>query len=73
MDAGVLTAMCSYNRINDVHACENNETIGDLKNALGFDGFIMSDWFATHSTAGSVNAGLGTLLCCTICILYMCC
>jgi beta-glucosidase len=51
--------MCSYNRINDVYGCENNETIGhDLRGIMGFEGWIMSDWTATKSTVNSVKAGL---------------
>ena len=46
----------SDNKINYVWSCENPDTLGDLKNHLGFDGFVMSDWGATHST--SIMAGL---------------
>ena len=56
--AGVLSVMCSYNRINDVWACHNNETLRHLKDNLGFKGFVVSDWTATHSTSQSMNAGL---------------
>jgi beta-glucosidase-like glycosyl hydrolase len=50
---------CSYNRINGAWACENNATLGqDLKKVLGFDGFVMSDWGATHSTVQAMSAGL---------------
>ena len=48
---------CSYNRINGVHACENEVTLAnDLKKTTGFKGYVMSDWGATHST--SLMAGL---------------
>jgi beta-glucosidase len=41
--------MCSYNKVNDVYSCENNGTLNnDLRNSLGFTGFVMSDWNATH-------------------------
>ena len=34
---------CSYNRINDVYACENNETLNtELKGYGGFAGWVMS-------------------------------
>lgn len=46
---GVGSAMCSYNKINGVFSCENKETLRDLKEGLGFTGFVMSDWGATHS------------------------
>jgi beta-glucosidase len=58
--AGVLSVMCSYNRINDVHGCQNPTTLGDLKDTRGmqFKGWVMSDWLATHSTVDSMKAGL---------------
>lgn len=30
----------------------------DLKQRMGFEGWVMSDWTATHSTAKAANAGL---------------
>ncbi len=57
--AGVGAVMCSYNRILGIYACENAATQnGLLKGELGFQGWIMSDWGATHSTAGAANNGL---------------
>jgi beta-glucosidase len=44
VDAGVGSAMCSYNRINNTYACENNSTLPTLKGMYGFDGWVMSDW-----------------------------
>lgn len=58
VDVGVLSVMCAYNRINDVYACENNNTFTHLRDTMGFKGFIFSDWTATKSTADSVHAGL---------------
>ena len=58
VEAGVGAVMCSYNRVNGVYACEDPDTLSDLKTELGFSGFVMSDWGATHSTAASANAGL---------------
>jgi beta-glucosidase len=47
VDAGVGTAMCSFNAINGVPGCANSETETDiLKNRWGFDGFIESDYTA---------------------------
>ena len=40
--------MCSYNKINGVYSCQNKVELGHLRQ-MGFDGFIMSDWGATHS------------------------
>lgn len=56
--AGVGAVMCSYNSVNGVHSCENPDTLNILDRALGFQGFVMSDWGATHSTVASANAGL---------------
>jgi beta-glucosidase len=59
VDAGAGAVMCSYNRINGTYACENAQTLTDtLKVAWRFQGFVMSDWWATHSTVASADAGL---------------
>ncbi|MTV37715.1 glycoside hydrolase family 3 C-terminal domain-containing protein [Duganella radicis] len=51
--------MCSYNRLNGVHACENAYLLTEvLKQDWGFKGWVMSDWGATHSTIPAANAGL---------------
>jgi beta-glucosidase len=51
--------MCSYNRINGNHACENSYTLRDvLKKDWGFKGFVISDWGGTHSTEKASAAGL---------------
>jgi beta-glucosidase len=51
--------MCSYNKINNTWACENEVTLTEvLKNQMGFKGFVMSDWWATHTTEKAANAGL---------------
>eukprot|EP00659_Diplonema_papillatum_P014346 gene14346-22009_t len=48
--AGVGSVMCSYNKINGTWSCENPDTLGrDLKARNGFQGWVMSDWGATHS------------------------
>jgi beta-glucosidase-like glycosyl hydrolase len=54
--AGLTSVMCSYNLINGTYACENNRTInGILKNELGFQGFVTSDWYAQHSTISAMT------------------
>lgn len=57
-EAGVLSVMCSYNKVNDVYACQNNETLAHLRDYLGFNGWIVSDWTATKSTSQSLLAGI---------------
>jgi beta-glucosidase len=47
VDAGVGTAMCSFNAINGVPGCANHQTETDiLKREWGFNGFIESDYTA---------------------------
>ncbi|KIO17331.1 glycoside hydrolase family 3 protein [Tulasnella calospora MUT 4182] len=56
VQAGVASVMCSY--MNGTWACENPKLLNDLlKRELGFEGYVMSDWQATHST-DSANQGL---------------
>ena len=51
--------MCSYNRVNDVYACENDYLLHDvLKKDFNFQGFVVSDWGGTHSAAKASHAGL---------------
>lgn len=57
--ADLGAAMCSFNKINGVSACENETVLTDiLRSKLGFQGFMMSDYGANLSTAASANAGL---------------
>ncbi|KAG8686014.1 hypothetical protein FRC11_009671, partial [Ceratobasidium sp. 423] len=59
VQAGVASIMGSYNQVNGTYACENDHILNKiLKSELGFKGYVMSDWWATHSGAPSVNAGL---------------
>ena len=58
-DSSVQSVMCSYNQVNDTYSCENTHLLSDiLKNGWGFPGFVMSDWWATHSTVAAALAGL---------------
>lgn len=57
--AGTCNIMCSYNRINNSHSCQNSKVLnGILKQELGFQGFVVSDWNAQHSGVASALAGL---------------
>ena len=65
---GAAAVMCSYNKvtITGPHsdnvtnwACEHPAALeGYLRGKLGFEGWVMSDWGATHSTDASLRAGL---------------
>ena len=39
--AGVLSVMCSYNRVNDVYACENADILSHLRDKMGFSGWSL--------------------------------
>lgn len=57
--AKVSSLMCSYNRINGSYACQNSKIQnGLMKEELGFQGYIMSDWGATHTGMAAIDAGL---------------
>lgn len=53
------SVMCAYNRINGDYACENRHLLTDvLRMQWGYQGFVMSDWGAVHSTEKAALAGL---------------
>ncbi|KAL2782752.1 glycosyl hydrolase family 3 N terminal domain-containing protein [Aspergillus keveii] len=57
--AGVGAIMCSYQQINNSYGCQNSYLLNKvLKAELGYQGFVMSDWAATHSGVGSALAGM---------------
>lgn len=57
--AGVGSVMCSYNQVNNSYACQNSKVLNNLlKDELGFQGFVMSDWQAQHTGVASALAGL---------------
>ncbi len=61
--AGTGSIMCSYNRVNNSYACQNSKTLnGLLKTELGFEGFVMSDWYAEHAGVASALAGLDLVM-----------
>ena len=72
VDSGVKTIMPSFSSINGVRMHYNKELItGVLKEKWGFDGFVISDWEATHfipgndlkeQTINAVNTGIDMLM-----------
>ncbi len=56
--AGVSSVMCSYNRINGPYSCGNPDNLKTmLKGEIHFQGFVTSDWGATHAS-DFINSGL---------------
>ncbi|KAI7527526.1 putative beta-glucosidase, partial [Hortaea werneckii] len=48
--AGAGSVMCSYQRANNSYGCQNSKLMnGLLKTELGFQGFVVSDWYAVHT------------------------
>jgi len=53
------TIMAAYNRINGIYACSHDELINQiLKKEWGFDGLVISDWYAAKDTVGNYVGGL---------------
>ncbi len=62
IEADPWAVMGSYNKVNGTYGCEHKYLIRDiLMERWNFDGFVVSDWFATRpieTTEGCVNGGL---------------
>ncbi len=58
-EADTWTVMGAYNKLNGTYCCENDDLLlRILKEDWGFEGLVVSDWGATHSTAEAANGGL---------------
>jgi beta-glucosidase len=59
IEAQPWTVMCSYNRINGVHASQNSWLLTDvLRGEWGFEGLVVSDWGAVARRVPALRAGL---------------
>jgi beta-glucosidase len=57
--AGTWGIMSSYNRLNGTYTSEHSWLLDQvLRKEWNYSGIVMSDWFGSHSTAPTVNAGL---------------
>lgn len=57
--AGALGIMTAYNRMNGLFCAENEWLLRDvLRHEWGFEGFVVTDWFAGFTTEGGARAGL---------------
>jgi len=51
--------MAAYNRLLGDYCCENKWLLTDvLRNRWGFDGLVISDWYAVNDIIKSINSGL---------------
>jgi beta-glucosidase len=58
-DSDAQMAMCAYSLVNGTYNCQNDPLLnGVLKGDLGFNGFVLSDDYATQSSVPSALAGL---------------
>lgn len=56
---GVWAMLTAYNRVNGVPCAEHAQVLRAwLKNELGWDGLVTSDWFGTQQGLASLQAGL---------------
>ncbi|MFB7863213.1 glycoside hydrolase family 3 C-terminal domain-containing protein [Streptomyces sp. NPDC056069] len=56
--AGAGAVMAAYNKVDGVHATESRALLTHvLRERWGFDGWVMSDWGAVHSTTPALTAG----------------
>lgn len=71
IDAGAQTIMVSHASLNGTKMHENGKYIMMLKEEMGFEGFIVSDWESIHNipnknfeeqVIASVNAGIDMLM-----------
>ncbi|KAF4447318.1 glycosyl hydrolase family 3 N terminal domain-containing [Fusarium albosuccineum] len=59
VQAGTTSIMTGHNRLNGTYSSANKKLLTTiLREELGFRGYVMSDWWGTHSTEDSANAGL---------------
>ncbi len=57
--AGAWSTMAAYNRLHGTHCSEHPRLLTTiLRDEWGWDGVVVSDWFATHSTVDAANGGL---------------
>lgn len=61
-EAGAWTVMAAYSGVRDFRMTESPLLTDPLSEQWGFDGMVMSDWFATHSTVPAGRAALDLVM-----------
>lgn len=58
VEAGVMTVMSAYNKINGTACSENEWLLNEiLRGNWGFEGMVMSDWGAVYNAVNALAAG----------------
>lgn len=58
VEAGVHAVMTAYNRLGGIYCSEHPWLMSLLFDEWGFDGFVISDWWAVHSTVPTGRHGV---------------
>ena len=59
IEAGCMSIMCAYNKVNGHHACASDELLGsDLRDGMAFQGFVVSDWAAAHQYHAGLDVAM---------------
>jgi beta-glucosidase len=59
IEAGCMSIMCAYNKINGHHACASDELlVSDLRERMAFKGFVVSDWAAAHQYHAGLDVAM---------------
>ncbi len=61
-EAGAWTTMAAYNGVREHRMTESPLLADPLKTAWGFDGLVISDWYAVHSTVAAGRAAIDLVM-----------